>query len=662
MDYSKEAIEQNLNTWVAFNLEDNFEFRKYQKETIINIIYNILNNNYDDNDNKCQIIEAPTGSGKSLINIISAGVLAEFYNIRSYILASDLYLWQQYYDFIQNNSILKEKIGCLKGQHGNYKCRRNNEDLSCAECKMAGMSWASLYSQETAIKKGFDCAKNCRYLKERRHALKTKVTLMTYQLFFLIVDITNEDDKVPVFDRRDVIFCDECHNIPSMIQMLISPSIRLNDAEHLYNIYKYGMQTDLDLFDEFKEKLLTETLQKKYPTENTLRKEWESLFETASRYKNTSQQDFSNLCDIQEFWFQFIDTINNIKDRIMKMIKDQSIVTKEDISIYRECNHIENYINTITQFLYMIKIVGGQYLVKQINEKDKEIFSVTYHCAREDYMVFQYLLVKVPHKVLMSATVGDQESYEDGIGVKYFGYDIKSKGHMKDIAYNFLVNPNETVELGIGELVKVKDEASIYTRVPSTFDFTNSPIHFLNKYNMGFKTREQSLSRLKPIIYKLLQTQFKDQRGMIQTGSYQIAKEIIDDAPWDLKDRFLYYNGSREKIDNITIHNMSQNTILIGPTLNEGIDLPGDKCRFIIILKVPYPQIKDRLVEAKMHLFPLWYNYTTSNQIIQGIGRGNRFKDDWCITYILDSCFFNLYMATKEQYPKELQERIKIYK
>jgi Rad3-related DNA helicase len=107
---------------------------------------------------------------------------------------------------------------------------------------------------------------------------------------------------------------------------------------------------------------------------------------------------------------------------------------------------------------------------------------------------------------------------------------------------------------------------------------------------------------------------------------------------------------------------MSQNTILIGPTLNEGIDLPGDKCRFIIILKVPYPQIKDRLVEAKMHLFPLWYNYTTSNQIIQGIGRGNRFKDDWCITYILDSCFFNLYMATKEQYPKELQERIKIYK
>ena len=232
---------------------------------------------------------------------------------------------------------------------------------------------------------------------------------------------------------------------------------------------------------------------------------------------------------------------------------------------------------------------------------------------------------------------------------------------LRDVVRTYINHPNEVVELGFNDLVQVSDESSIYSKIPSTFDFSKSPIHFLNKYNMGFKTRRQSMQALKPIIYKLLQQQFQGQRGIVQTGSYQLSKEIIDDAPYELKKRFLYYNGSHEKIDNVMIHNMSQDTILIGPTLNEGIDLPGDKCRFIIILKVPYPQIKDRLVEAKMHLFPTWYNYTTSNQIIQGIGRGNRFKDDWCITYILDSCFFNLYMATQDQYPKELQERIKIY-
>ena len=60
-----------------------------------------------------------------------------------------------------------------------------------------------------------------------------------------------------------------------------------------------------------------------------------------------------------------------------------------------------------------------------------------------------------------------------------------------------------------------------------------------------------------------------------------------------------------------------------------------------------------------MNLFPDWYKSDASNSIIQGIGRGNRSKDDWCITYIVDGCFEQLYNVTKEQYPKELQDRIK---
>jgi Rad3-related DNA helicase len=122
----------------------------------------------------------------------------------------------------------------------------------------------------------------------------------------------------------------------------------------------------------------------------------------------------------------------------------------------------------------------------------------------------------------------------------------------------------------------------------------------------------------------------------------------------------LYYNGSKEKSDVIIQHQMSADTILIGPTLNEGIDLPGDLCRFIIITKMPYPSIKDRLVDAKMKIFPYWYNSTTSTQIIQGIGRGNRFEDDYCSTYILDACFLKLYTDTQNQYPTYIQRRIKV--
>ena len=78
-------------------------------------------------------------------------------------------------------------------------------------------------------------------------------------------------------------------------------------------------------------------------------------------------------------------------------------------------------------------------------------------------------------------------------------------------------------------------------------------------------------------------------------------------------------------------------------------------------MKVPYPNITSKIVKKKLELFPLWYNCTTSNIIIQSIGRGVRNEHDYCTTYILDACFLALYNSTKDQYPIELQQRIKMY-
>ena len=196
--------------------------------------------------------------------------------------------------------------------------------------------------------------------------------------------------------------------------------------------------------------------------------------------------------------------------------------------------------------------------------------------------------------------------------------------------------------------------------IPSTFDFEQSPVFFFNKFKMTFREREISFMHLKSVIYSICKTKFKNQRGIIQTGSYEFARRLYEDAPEDIKARMLVYNGSREKMTVVQLHKMSSDTILVGPTLNTGIDLPGEECRFIIILKVPYPSLMDKLVNERNKLYPRWYNSHTSNEIIQGIGRGVRFNGDWCVTYILDASFNQLYRSTKNQYPEELQERIKI--
>ena len=266
---------------------------------------------------------------------------------------------------------------------------------------------------------------------------------------------------------------------------------------------------------------------------------------------------------------------------------------------------------------------GSEYLIKTINIKnDTNEVIATYNCAKEDYMCFNYLLNTSENRVLLSATVGLKKSFDENIGIRFTG------------------------------------EESNLKKIPSTFDFSKSPVYFYNRYRLSHIEKEKSMQCLKPILYKLIEN-YKTYKGIIQTASYDLAKEFVKDAPKNLKNRFLLYENSLEKTDLIKKHKNSINTILIGPSLSEGVDLPGDLCRFIIILKVPYASLADKLVKAKMNLFPDWYKSDASNSIIQGIGRGNRSKDDWCITYIVDGCFEQLYNVTKEQYPKELQDRIK---
>ena len=72
--YTIEDIQNNINEWVIENFKLNFEFRQYQLESITYIIKSILMDNRQN-----LLIEAPTGSGKTLICIIAAGVLYKYY-------------------------------------------------------------------------------------------------------------------------------------------------------------------------------------------------------------------------------------------------------------------------------------------------------------------------------------------------------------------------------------------------------------------------------------------------------------------------------------------------------------------------------------------------------------------------------------------------------
>ena len=98
-------------------------------------------------------------------------------------------------------------------------------------------------------------------------------------------------------------------------------------------------------------------------------------------------------------------------------------------------------------------------------------------------------------------------------------------------------------------------------------------------------------------------------------------------------------------------------TVLVSPSMMEGLDLRDDLGRFQVICKVPYPDYSDPLVARKDRD---WYDWRTVRSLVQAVGRGVRSSTDWTRTYILDSSFFDLLERCSGMFPAHLRKNISV--
>lgn len=174
-------------------------------------------------------------------------------------------------------------------------------------------------------------------------------------------------------------------------------------------------------------------------------------------------------------------------------------------------------------------------------------------------------------------------------------------------------------------------------------------------YKMSYREKEASfplnLNRMKTIL-----NYHKNDRGIIHSGSYELTKMIIDNFD---SDRLIPYFGSEQKREALKKLEESDNGILIGPSILAGIDLYDDLSRFQIFFKIPYMSLSDSFVKKKMEKHQDWYKWNAVINIIQGIGRSIRHKNDYSKTYVLDACFNSDFISGKV-FPEYITKRINI--
>ena len=212
---------------------DNFIFRKGQLEAIESIINNVMHNI------KQTVLEAPTGSGKSVIGMIAAYVLWKKYGKKSYILTSDLSLYAQYENDIKKLNV--NCFGCVKGKE-NYICDDNGCKVSQSTCALQGLSVKALL-KNPKFSYRFKCVHSCQYIKDYAKAVFSPITLMTYQFYFIQRNYVEDGimfGKNKNFPERDLVICDECHNICSICQTHFAPTIDIKKPYWMDTLDNYS--------------------------------------------------------------------------------------------------------------------------------------------------------------------------------------------------------------------------------------------------------------------------------------------------------------------------------------------------------------------------------------------------------------------------------------
>jgi ATP-dependent DNA helicase DinG len=363
-------------------LPEDFEWRKGQKEAVEGII-----DAYFDPDCDTVILDAPVGSGKSLIAMCSAWILTRE-GKKGYLLASDIALQDQYEkDF----SRFHLTWGSVKGVD-NYMCIDNLDRSRMGTCRIKNLNPYQM-----------DCFGDCPYYSARKRASDSTSSLLNYAYWLVHMNYVNmvmSSDK-QLFKPRDFTICDEGHKVLDIVQNNYSP--RVDDK----TIEKIQKLTDFFLLYKVRN----------HSTDYVQIKEL-----IQSLWVEEDQDKLLNILDqIQLILKSYLGSISKLKDRVKEDYPNDN-PPKE----WREALWISGWVEDMeykfADYVDIIQRTSTRNLVKNPQGEDVIVFN----CLKESYLMHKYFHRWTGFRVFMSATFADPADYLLSIslrGAKYIKVD-----------------------------------------------------------------------------------------------------------------------------------------------------------------------------------------------------------------------------------------------
>lgn len=365
-------VEQIIDDTLKANVfGEGFQFRAGQREVVEAIC-----NHYLQTPDGTVILDAPTGSGKSLIAMWSAHVLKEL-GKRGYLVTSDLMLQDQYEEDFKHF-----KLGwpSIRGVD-NYVCNVNDLPFSLADCKMKGIG----YEQAEKL----TCWNNCGYLQARRRAKELPVALFNYSYYLIqrnyVEDKMQEQDREVPFPIRDFVFFDEAHKVDSIVQSHFSPRIDMGTPK---------------LFKEVNRFIQKHGIEAAWVSESRI----EDIVDRLMREDN-HQELMGHISEFRGIAIVYRKVRTAALSRSKRQYRNGD-VPKEWQTFFGRMDRLKDIWCKFDDYHDIIKELGTDSIV--INRKENE---VQFLCLEEAMMIDKFLQKKSGFKVFMSATLGDIRAF-----------------------------------------------------------------------------------------------------------------------------------------------------------------------------------------------------------------------------------------------------------
>jgi len=550
-----------------------FVWRKGQREAIEKIV-----EAYHDPNCKAVILDAPVGSGKSLIAMCASWILNQEGN-KGYVLSSEISLQDQYEHDLDNFRI---NWGSIKGLD-NYECIDNMEKTSLGTCKIQGKEARKM-----------DCYSECPYYSARDKASRSSTSMLNYAYWLAMMNEVNPrlEEEKQIFPKRDFTFCDEAHKLLDIIQNTYSPRI---SAKHIEKVERL-----VEFFEVHK-------LGDYYEVVEIIKRAFKAI---------EHEEDQDKLLGLISSIALGLDKLSGPIEVFKKRIKEDYAKNppKEWRRSLRSSDWVVEYQSRFVEYIHIIDATSTRNLIKNPNSDE-----IVFNCLEERYLMHKYFHAHTGFCIFMSATFSDPSAYLRGISLK----------------------------------------GAKYIKLESSFDFNKSPIYFFNSRKMSYNHIDKNLPWLIDQINKIIENH-PGESGLIHSASYRLSLDIFNGLSEKNRSRVFIYNGTEEKRNFLDELKRSNDKILLGPSLLEGLDMKDDFGRFQIFAKVPYLSLGDRFVKTKMNINPEWYRWKAIINILQGTGRIVRNENDWGVTYILDGSLSDLIHNNRKAFPIEFLKRIKV--